>query len=213
MWIIRIEYIFYNSLRNCPNDLYFLTPTIVNHLAVDGAGTPAENIAAPVFADWLVGDPKGDVLSEIPPVDDPVKLAEYNSRLQASIKGFEDTYGYTHGQVSHAIMYDMRRLPTEKEPNPNYYATTFEELQPMAFESQQNYEIIKHLYENEWLQLYDTAVHFYLGENDTDDIFAISKCVSELKNENSSVLVQNEIPENIKYRKAFKITAEGVEEI
>jgi hypothetical protein len=25
--------------------------------------------------------------------------------------------------------------------------------------------------------------------------------------------VQNEIPENIKYRKAFKITAEGVKEI
>ena len=162
-----IEYIFYNSLRNCPNDLYFLTPTIVNHLAVDGAGTPAENIAAPVFADWLVGDPKGDVLSEIPPVDNQEELAEYNSRLQASIKGFEDTYGYTHGQVSHAIMYDMRRLPTEKEPNPNYYARTFEELQPMAFESKQNYEIIKHLYENEWLQLYDTAVHFYLGANDT----------------------------------------------
>jgi hypothetical protein len=26
-------------------------------------------------------------------------------------------------------------------------------------------------------------------------------------------LVQNEIPENIKYRKAFKMTAKGVEEI
>ncbi|MBR3789962.1 MAG: ATP phosphoribosyltransferase regulatory subunit [Clostridia bacterium] len=56
-------------------------------------------------------------------------------------------------------------------------------------------------------------VDYVLLKNDTDDIFVISKCVSELKKENSSVLVQNEIPENIKYRKAFKITAERVEEI
>ena len=42
---------------------------------------------------------------------------------------------------------------------------------------------------------------------------AISKYVSDLKRENASVLVQNEIPENVKYRKVFKITAEGVEEV
>ena len=36
---------------------------------------------------------------------------------------------------------------------------------------------------------------------------------SDLKKENESVLVQNEIPENVKYRKAFKITEKGVEEI
>jgi hypothetical protein len=50
-------------------------------------------------------------------------------------------------------------------------------------------------------------------KNDTDDISVISKCVSDLKKENASVLVQNEIPENIKYRKAFKFTEEGVKEI
>ena len=56
-------------------------------------------------------------------------------------------------------------------------------------------------------------VDYILLKNDNDDISAISKCVSELKKENASVLVQNEIPENIKYRKAFKMTAKGVEEI
>jgi ATP phosphoribosyltransferase regulatory subunit len=56
-------------------------------------------------------------------------------------------------------------------------------------------------------------VDYILLKNDTDDISVISKCVTDLKNDNSSVLVQNEIPENIKYRKAFKITEKGVEEI
>ena len=56
-------------------------------------------------------------------------------------------------------------------------------------------------------------VDYILLKNDTDDISVISKCVADLKKENESVLVQNEIPENIKYRKAFKITAEGVKEI
>ena len=56
-------------------------------------------------------------------------------------------------------------------------------------------------------------VDYILLKNSDDDISVISKCVSELKKENASVLVQNEIPDNIKYRKAFKITEKGVEEI
>ncbi len=56
-------------------------------------------------------------------------------------------------------------------------------------------------------------VDYILLKKDTDDISVISKCVTDLKKENESVLVQNEIPENIKYRKAFKITEKGVEEI
>ena len=56
-------------------------------------------------------------------------------------------------------------------------------------------------------------VDYILLKNDTDDIPVISKCVADLKKDSASVLVQNEIPENIKYRKAFKITEEGVKEI
>ena len=56
-------------------------------------------------------------------------------------------------------------------------------------------------------------VDYILLKKDEDDISVISKCVADLKKENASVLVQNEIPENIKYRKAFKITEEGVKEI
>ena len=68
------------------------------------------------------------------------------------------------------------------------------------------------------LQRYNNAekqfdVDYILLKNDMDDIPVISKCVADLKKDNASVLVQNEIPENIKYRKAFKITEEGVKEI
>ena len=162
-----VTYIFKQSYGNCANDLYFLTSTVVNHLAVEGAGGPTDNIAAPIYSDWLIGDPDGDVLSGTPPPTDDSDYNNYLDRLQASIAGFEKKYGYTHGQVSHAIMYDMRRVPTDKEPNPNYAARTFEELDPSAFESLQNYEIVRSLYENGWLQLYDTTVHFYLGSQDT----------------------------------------------
>ena len=168
------KYTHAKSTNNCPNDLYFLTSTVVNHLAVSGAGNTPENIAAPIFSDWLIGDPQGDVLSEEAPKqgemsDEEYKAAlkDYHDRLQAAITGFKDMYGYTHDEVTSAIMYDMRRHstddPNSRDYNPNYYAKTFEELQPNRFLSHENYEIVKHLYENGWLQLCDTTVHFYLG--------------------------------------------------
>ena len=165
--------IFNNSYGNCANDLYFLTTKVINNLSIEGAGGEIEEIEAPIFADWLIGDPAGDVLSEKAPDkhSNPKEWEDYNRRLQEAIEGFKKMYGYTHGQVSTAIMYDMRRFatndPKSAEYNPNYYAKTFEELQPSKFLSQQNYDIIKHLYDNDWLQLYDTTVHFYLGSNET----------------------------------------------
>lgn len=174
------QYFSAHSTENCANDLYFLTSTVVNHLALETGGTPVD-IAAPIYSDWLIGDPAGDVLSEQAPVRDnydteeeyAAALAEYNARLQASIEGFKDMYGgYTHDQVATAIMYDMRRVPTSKDNNPNYTARTFQELDRNAFLSHQNYEIVRHLYENGWLQLCDTTVHFYLGSrlNKKDEI-------------------------------------------
>ena len=165
------EYILEHSTGNCSNDLYFLTSTVVNHLAINGAGGNTDNIPAPIYSDWLIGDPKGDVLSEEPPVKTggmteeqyQTALSEYNQKVRESIAGFKEMYGYTHDQIATAIMYDMRRVPTSKDNNPNYTAKTFQELDRNAFLSHQNYEIVRHLYENGWLQLCDTTVHFYLG--------------------------------------------------
>ena len=169
-----IEYIFSNSTQNCPNDFYSLTSTVVNHLAVSGTGGNTENIAAPIFSDWLIGDPQGDVLSEKAPTKGSMsdaeykeKLDDYNARLQAAVAGFKKMYGYTHDEVTSAIMYDMRRFvtndPNSPDFNPNHQAKSFEELRMDKFLSLENYEIIKHLCDNGWLQLYDTTAQFYLG--------------------------------------------------
>ncbi len=56
-------------------------------------------------------------------------------------------------------------------------------------------------------------VDYILIKNQNDDILKISKAFSELNKDGSSVLVENEIPENIKYRKAFKLIETGVEAI
>ena len=170
-----IEYISSNSTQNCPNDFYSLTSTVVNYLAVSGAGGNPENKAAPIFSDWLIGDPQGDVLSEKAPSRDDYDtdkeyqdaLKDYNDRLQAAVAGFKKMYGYTHDEVTSAIMYDMRRFvtndPNSPDFNPNHQAKSFEELRMDKFLSLENYEIIKRLCDNGWLQLYDTTAQFYLG--------------------------------------------------
>ena len=168
-------YIHTKSTNNCPNDFYSLTSTVVNYLSVSGTGGNAGNIPAPIFSDWLIGDPKGDVLSEKAPSKNAygtdeeyqAELKDYNARLQAAITGFKDMYGYTHDEVTSAIMYDMRRFvtndPNSPDFNPNHQAKSFEELRMDKFLSLENYEIIKHLCDNGWLQLYDTTAQFYLG--------------------------------------------------
>ena len=163
------------SVGNCPNDLYSLTATVVNHLAINGVGTTTEYVSAPIFSDWLIGDPAGDILSQKAPVkignmteeQYQAALSEYNQKVQAAVAGFKKMYGYTHDEVTTAIMYDMRRFvtddPNSPEYNPNHQATSFEQLQYDKFLSFENYTIIKHLCDSGWLQLYDTTAHFYLG--------------------------------------------------
>jgi len=195
----EIQNIFSHSLDNCANDLYFLTSTVVNNLAISGISTDIKTIKAPIYSDWLVGDPLGDVFSEKAPTEQN-KIAEYNQRLQEAATAFQTKYGYTHGQVATAIMYDMRRFSTDDttsvDYNPNYYARTFEELEPSKFLSMQNYEIVKHLYENEWLQLYDTTVHFYLGGQDTArywcfPIVETAKATVEIGNNDTTITIKD----------------------
>ena len=147
-----------NLSSNCPNDLYTLTAIISNSLAIEQGGD-IKDVEAPIYADWLVGEEFDDVYIDGRP-------ATGSEEKNTADKAFFDKYGCTRGQLATAIMYDMRRVPTDKEPNPNYTARTFKELDPNAFESMQNYEIIKRFCENGWLQLYSTTAQFYLGSND-----------------------------------------------
>ena len=143
------------STDNCANDLYFLTAKVVNHLSFN-VGESSIDLEAPIYADWLVGEDFDDVYNNGRPATGS------EEKINADAK-FIKKYGYTRGQVASAIMYDMRRVPTEDEPNPNYTARSLKELQPSAFESYQNYEIVKHLCDSGWLQMYDTTTYFYLG--------------------------------------------------
>ena len=144
------------STNNCANDLYFLTAKVINHMSLGGAGGSTQDLEASIYADWLVGEDFDDVYNNGRP-------ATGSDKKTAADKAFEKKYGYTRGQVVSAIMYDMRRMPTEDEPNPNYTARSVKELQPSAFQSYQNYEIVKHLCDSGWLQMRNTTVYFYLG--------------------------------------------------
>lgn len=147
------ETMFFTNLHdNCANDLYFLTAKVVNHLALGTGGNLDNPITAPIYADWLVGEEFDDPYTKGRPASNSDEKKDIDAK-------FVEKYGYTRGQVATAIMYDMRRKSPD---NPNYAAETFGELEPTAFLSQQNYTIVKHLYDNGWLQMYDTTMHFYL---------------------------------------------------
>ena len=157
---------FTHSIQNCANDLYFLDIKVINNLAVS-TGANIDNLEAPIYADWLIGDSIDDIYGQVRPTD-AEELKKYLKKAYAADSIFKLKHGgYTHGQVTTAIMYDMRRIPSDDNPNPNYYAKTFEELDPNAFLSPQNYTIVKYLHDHELLQMYTPTVHFYLASQDT----------------------------------------------
>ena len=157
---------FTTSPMNCANNLYFLSMKVENSLALSGAGGVIKEITAPIYADWLVAEAWDDVYAEVRPTDEQ-KLADYNARLAAADEKFLEVYGFRRGEVTTAIMYDMRRVPVDSTENPNYYARSFEELNPNSFMERQNYEIVKSLYDKGLLQFYTPAVTFYLGAEDS----------------------------------------------
>ena len=177
-----------NLSGNCANDLYTLTSKVENNLAIEGGGELKE-VIAPICSDWLVGDSFDDPYTVgRPATNSPEK------HLVDSL--FKKKYGYTRGQVAAAIMYDMRRVPTADEPNPNHRVKDFSKLQVSAFESYQNYEIIKHLCDSGWLQFYDTAAHFYLGSADTArywcfPIAETAKATVRIDDKDSTIIIKD----------------------
>ncbi len=146
----EVTNIYTNSVENCANDLYFLTAKVVNHLAVNTGLTP-DDVKAPIYADWLVCPAELDAIFEDATVSQTHKEQK-----------FYDYYRFRPGEVASAVMYDMRRVPTDKDDNTNYNATSFKELDPSKFLNRENYNIVKHLHDNGWLQFRDTTIHFYL---------------------------------------------------
>ena len=158
------------SYDHCANQLYFLTSKIKNSLALN-AGGAIENLVAPIQSDWLViydTWKEINVYAEaVPNPNETDELDSYNKRLAIADTLFKKKYTYTRGQIANAILHDMRRIPTADAPNPNYYARSFKELDPNHFQTHANYQIIKHLCDNDWLQMHKTTTFFYLGAQDT----------------------------------------------
>ena len=158
------------SYNHCANQLYFLTSKIKNSLALQ-AGGDIVNLEAPIQSDWLVIYDTWkdiDVYAEaVPNPEETAELASYNARLAIADTLFKKKYTYTRGQIANAILHDMRRIPTADDPNPNYKARSFKELDPNYFQTHANYQIIKHLCDNDWLEMHKTTTFFYLGAQDT----------------------------------------------
>ena len=155
------------SYNHCANQLYFLTSKIENSLALQ-AGAEIQNPVAKIQSDWLVLYDTWeniDIYAEAVPTDAD-ELADYNARLAIADTLFKKKYTYTRGQIANAILHDMRRIPTTDDPNPNYYARSFKDLDPNYFQTNLNYNIIKHLCDNNWLDMYKTTTFFYLGAQD-----------------------------------------------
>ena len=189
----NVQHFMMHSVKNCANELYFLDAKVVNHLALN-TGLQPNDEKAPIYADWLVGDPMDDIYGQEKPTDS-VEAAAFVEKQKEIDAKFKEEYGYTHGQVTTAIMYDMRRLPnpqgkTIKEKNPNYYARSFKELNPNAFLSPQNYDIVRHLHEQELLHMYDTTAYFYLASQDTARywVFPIAETAKTLIGSDTVVL-------------------------
>lgn len=156
------------SYNHCANQLYFLTSKIENTLALNVGGS-LETPQAPIQSDWLVIYDTWEhinVYAEAVPTDDNL-LEDYNARLAVADTIFKQKYTYTRGQIANAILHDMRRIPTADDNNTNYYAKSFKELDPSKFQTHQNYQIIKHLCDNDWLEMHKTTTFFYLGAQDT----------------------------------------------
>ena len=143
----EVTNIYTNSVENCANDLYFLTAKVVNHLAVK-TGLTAENVEAPIYADWLVCPAELDAIFE-----------NDENEQKDKEEAFYKYYGFRPGEVASAVMYDMRRKDNNTK---NYNATSFNELDPSQFLNRENYNIVKHLHDNGWLQFRKTTIHFYL---------------------------------------------------
>ena len=136
----------------CANEMYLLQAKVQNRFITEPGGTTSVNLEGTILCDWLVGSDFDD--KDYSVGDTPVDTL------------FKKKYGYTRGQIATAIIHDMRRFPTVEEPNPNWSATSFSQVNPQYFEDRNNYLIVQHLVEEGWLDLAKKTKRVYLGSQD-----------------------------------------------
>ncbi len=158
-----------NSANNCPNELYTIEAFIRKDSDPYSDAGKAEGT---YLADWMYGHAFDDVYRmDYPHENDDVEHAAQDA---ADIK-FAEVYHCSRAQITDAFL-DLRRVPTPAidtipaDPNPNYYAMTFDSISPLYFSDYRqdadtpsvHYETLKYLHEQGWLQLASSSVSFYL---------------------------------------------------
>lgn len=129
----------------CPNVDNEIKVTVTNNVTGNHDGVVQTAIGR---ADWLVGIPADTIYC----ITDKYKNAPYNysESTIASMKAAADAafltyYGYTRQEVTDAFVYDLRRLPEDNQPNPNYNVTDYHALNPNYFFEEKHYNIVTSL--------------------------------------------------------------------
>lgn len=145
----------YPTAGACANGLYPIEVVVKNQIRT-GDGT--QTLEAVAKADWLVGEPFDDVFytTKTPAAAEKV----------AADAAFLKHYGCDRGLLRDAIV-DMRRPSTDEKPNPNYYATSADQLQRNAFDDKSHYDMIMDLCNRGFLKLYMGSESFYMEGGDT----------------------------------------------
>lgn len=140
----------------CANNHYFLDVKVQNTLATSVGGT-LQTVEALVHADWLVGAAFDDLYCNARSMTDEQKTA-------ANI-AFETEYKCERNALRQAIS-DMRQVPSDSKPNPNYQQADPKKLITTDVFDATELALIQRLCAEGKLKLYQTTSMFYMGSEE-----------------------------------------------
>ena len=140
----------------CANNIYFLNVRVENTFA-SGIGGGLETMGAQVHADWLFGEETDDAYCH-------ARTMTKEERQKAD-EDFQKKYGCSRHQLREAIS-NMRQMPSEGHPNPNYKQADVNQLVTTKFFHAEELALIQRLCAEGKLSLYKKQVQFYMGSEE-----------------------------------------------
>ena len=140
----------------CANNIYFLNVRVENTFA-SGIGGGLETMGAQVHADWLIGEATDDAYCH-------ARTMTEGERQKAD-EDFLEKYGCSRHQLREAIS-NMRQMPSEGHPNPNYKQADVDQLVTTEFFHAEELALIQRLCAEGKLSLYKKQVQFYMGSEE-----------------------------------------------
>ena len=140
----------------CANNHYFLDVKVQNTLA-PSVGGALETVEALVHADWLVGAAFDDLYCNSRSMTDEQKATANTA--------FTTEYKCERNALRQAIS-DMRQLPSDSKPNPNYQQADPNKLITTDVFDATELALIQRLCAEGKLKLYQTTSMFYMGSEE-----------------------------------------------